>query len=173
MPASPPSLWISLLFAHSLPAFSQFMTTAVMSTSSPTCMLSSLPGICLSTLFICLTQLSMHFKSLFIHFSDFIFIFLATPHVTWNLSSSTRTNPWPLQWKYGVLTTGPPGTSSSLCLNAMSLARSLLSPHAHICTHTNIHECTHISDSTLCLIMLMKIIFHNYTYISWTMWLFF
>jgi len=42
--------------------------------------------------------------------------------------------------------------------------------HTH---HTNIHECTHISDSSLCLFMLMKIIFHNYTCISWTMWLFF
>ena len=58
------------------PAFFQFLTTTVMPTSSPTCMLSSLPGICLSVLFTCLTQLSIHLKSLFIYFSDFFFFFL-------------------------------------------------------------------------------------------------
>ena len=37
--------------------------------------------------------------------------FLAVPHGMWDLSSPQGLNPCPLQWKPGVLTTGPPGKS--------------------------------------------------------------
>ena len=37
--------------------------------------------------------------------------FLAVPHGMWDLSSPQGLNPCPLQWKRGVLTTGPPGKS--------------------------------------------------------------
>ena len=37
--------------------------------------------------------------------------FLVAPHSMWDLSSPQGLNPSPLQWKRGVLTTGPPGKS--------------------------------------------------------------
>ena len=45
------------------------------------------------------------------HFIYFYLLILAVPHGMWDLSSSTKD--WidrcPMQWKCGVLTTGPPG----------------------------------------------------------------
>ena len=49
-------------------------------------------------------------------FVFFLFLFLA-PHSMWGLNFSDQGwNPYPLQWKPGVLTTRPPG--KSLCLNS-------------------------------------------------------
>ena len=39
------------------------------------------------------------------------FFFLVAPHSMWDLRSLQGLNPSPLQWKRGVLTTGPPGKS--------------------------------------------------------------
>ena len=42
----------------------------------------------------------------------FFFFFLAAPRGVWDLSSLIRDQTrCPLQWKHGVLTTGPPGKS--------------------------------------------------------------
>ena len=47
-------------------------------------------------------------------FFYFFIYFLATSRSTWALSSDQGSNPCPLQWKCGVLTTGPPGKSQVL-----------------------------------------------------------
>ena len=45
----------------------------------------------------------------------FFFFFLAVPRGLWGLSSPTRDQTRaPLQWKHGVLTTGPPGKSLNI-----------------------------------------------------------
>ena len=46
------------------------------------------------------------------------FLVLAMLHGMWDLSSPTRIEPGPCQWKRQVLTTGPPG--KSLCVHLVT-----------------------------------------------------
>ena len=59
------------------------------------------------------TQEIYVFPSLFsIIFAYLAFSFLAVPRGVWDFPDQGW-NSWPLQWELGVLTTGPPGKSSS------------------------------------------------------------
>ena len=131
----------SLLTLLNTPCLFSVLTTAVMSTSSPTCTLPSLPGTCLSTLFTCLTQISIHFKSLFIYLSDFIFRFWPYHMACGILVPRLGIEPVAPAVEIWSLNHWTTRKSSSPCLNAMSLAKSLLSPHVHI--HTNRHSRVH------------------------------
>ena len=63
-----------------------------------------------------------------------LFFLLAVRHSMWDLSFPDQGwNPWPLQWKRGVLTTGPPGIpyfSYSKVISSLTTIQSSL--HSHI-----------------------------------------
>ena len=68
----------------------------------------------------------LHLRPTFIfynyHFLIFFFIFLTTSCDMWNLFPSQGSNPWPLQWKHRVLTTGPPGRAHILLIKSLKMS---------------------------------------------------